>query len=89
MGFNINAVDPFGNLKNVYNFICRSKKRVVIYETKQAYYYNKQTPRLKRVATMHWLSYEYALETILKTFKAVIETLEDVKNIEGRKRPNY
>lgn len=84
VGYNINAVDLFGNLETVYNFICGSKKRVAIYETKQAHYSSKQTGRLKRVATTRWMSRGYALDSIIETFEAVIETLEDVRNKEGR-----
>ncbi|XP_025202917.1 zinc finger MYM-type protein 1-like [Melanaphis sacchari] len=83
VGCNINAIDLFGNLESVYNFICGSKKRVAIYETKQDCYCSKRTRRLKRVATTRWMSHGYALDSILETFEAVIETLDDVRNNEG------
>lgn len=71
------------NLESVYNFICGIKKRVAIYETKQDCYYYKRTRRVKRVATTRWMSHRYALDSILETFVAVIETLDDVRNEEG------
>ncbi|XP_026819040.1 zinc finger MYM-type protein 1-like [Rhopalosiphum maidis] len=83
VGCNLNAIDLFGNLESVYNFICGSKKRVAIYETKQDYYYGKRTHRLERVATTRWMSHGYALNYILETFKAVSETLDNVRNKEG------
>lgn len=83
VGCNINAIDLFGNLESVYNFICGSKKRVAIYETKQDCYCGKRIRRLKRVATTRWMSHGYALDSILETFEAVIETLDEVRNNEG------
>lgn len=56
---------------------------MAIYETKQDSYYGKRTRRLKRVATTRWMSHGYALDSILETFEAVIETLDDVRNNEG------
>lgn len=56
---------------------------MAIYETKQDCYCSKRTRRLKRVATTRWRSHGYALDSILETFEAVIETLDDVRNNEG------
>lgn len=80
----LDAVDLFGNLEMVYNFICGSKKRVSFYEECQKKYSeNKQCRRLKRVNTTRWMSHDNALDAILDTFESVIDTLEYVRNIES------
>lgn len=78
------AVDLFGNLEMVYNFICGSKKRVSFYtKCQKKYFEDKQCRSLKRVSTTRWMSHDYALDAILDTFESVIDTLEYVRNSEG------
>lgn len=80
----VDAVDLFGNLEMVYNFICGSKKRVSFYiECQKKYSENKQCRSLKRVSTTRWMSHDYALDAILDTFESVIDTLDYVRNSEG------
>lgn len=77
MGCSSDAVDLFGNLEALYNLMSGSKKRVAYYEVAQKKYSTtKQGRRLKRVSTTRWMSHDYALESVLSTFEAVIETLE-------------
>jgi hypothetical protein len=84
VGFRSDAVDLFGNLEALYNFISGSKKRVAYYETAQKKYSTtKQGRRLKRVLTTRWMSHDYALESVLNTCESVIGTLKYSKQIEG------
>lgn len=84
MGCNSDAVDLFGNLEALYDFISRSKKRVAYYEAAQKKYgTTRQGRRLKRVSTTRWMSHNYALESVLSTFESVIETLEYTRQNEG------
>lgn len=83
VGCSSDAVDLFGNLEALYNFISGSKKRVAYYEAAQKKYSTtKQGRRLKRVSTTRWMSHDYALESVLNTFESVIETLEYSRQIE-------
>jgi len=82
---NNDAIDLFGNLELVYNFITGSKKRVAVYEDFQSKYSNTgQKRRLKRVSTTRWMSQDYALQAVLDTFDSVIYTLEQTKDTECR-----
>lgn len=81
----LDAVDLFGNIETIYNFICNSKKRVAYYEEKQKEHLEgKRVRRLKRVATTRWSSQDCALQAILHTFNSVVDTLEYTRNTEGR-----
>jgi len=81
----LDAVDLFGNMETLYNFICGSKKRVAYYEKVQnEYSAGQRGRRLKRVSTTRWTSQDQALEAILETFGSVIDTLEYSRNTEGR-----
>lgn len=42
VGHSIDAVDLFGNLETLYNFICGSKKKVAYYEEAQVKYGSKK-----------------------------------------------
>lgn len=80
----LDAVNTFGNIEELYNFISTSKKRVAYYENMQ----KKRHPtvkvkRLKRVNTTRWMSYSMALQTVLSTFDVIIDTLENIKIIES------
>jgi len=79
-----NAMDLFGNLEQIFDFVCSSKKRVSLYEKNQKKI-NPKLPirRFKRVTTTRWMSHYYALCTVLKTFNALIETLEVIRDTEG------
>ncbi|KAE9522277.1 hypothetical protein AGLY_017320 [Aphis glycines] len=80
---NNDAIDLFGNLELVYNFITGSKKRFTVYEDFQSKYSNTgQKRRLKRVSTTRWMSQDYALQAILDTFDSVIYTLEQTRDTE-------
>lgn len=39
---------------------------------------------IKKVETTRWMSQAFALDTVLKTLESILDTLEDVKNIEGQ-----
>lgn len=82
---NINAMDLFGNIEKVFDFICTSKKRVALFEDKQkSIYEKKRIRRVKRVTTTRWMSHKYALDVILEKFDALIETLEKIRGQEGQ-----
>lgn len=80
-----NAVDTFGNLESLYSFISSSKKRIAFFEKSQKKHYpNQNVRRLKRVETKRWMSYSSALNNVLLTYNAVIETLEYIVSEESR-----
>ncbi|XP_022181578.1 zinc finger MYM-type protein 1-like [Myzus persicae] len=80
-----NAVDTFGNLESLYSFISTSKKRIAFFEKSQKKHYpNQNIRRLKRVETTRWMSYSSALNNVLLTYNAVIETLEYIVSEESR-----
>jgi len=80
-----NAVDTFGNLESLYGFISTSKKRIAFFEKSQKKHYpNQNVRRLKRVETTRWMSYSSALNNVLLTYNAVIETLEYIVSKESR-----
>lgn len=80
----IDAVDLFGNIETVYNFIYSSKIRVAYYENKQKNHSTKIGRWLKQIYTSSWMSHDYAVTAILETYEAVINTLEHVMLLEGR-----
>jgi len=81
----LDSVDLFGNLETLYNFICGSKKKVAYYEEIQKKHSSiKQGRRLKRVSTTRWMSHDYALKAVLDTFESIIDTLQYIRDIEGR-----
>ncbi|XP_025200620.1 zinc finger MYM-type protein 1-like [Melanaphis sacchari] len=80
-----NAVDTFGNLEFLYSFISSSKKRIAFFKKSQKKHYpNQNVHRLKRVETTRWMSYSSALNNVLLTYNAVIETLEYIVSEESR-----
>ncbi|KAK3907677.1 Zinc finger MYM-type protein 1 [Frankliniella fusca] len=71
----------FKNLKALYNVINGSKINVEIYEKAfKKCYPGKQVLCLKRVDTTRWMSHSAALSTVIKSFDAIVETLEKVQN---------
>jgi len=78
------AVDLFGNMEKLYSFIVGSKKRSDIYRKNQIELYpKKQLKAIKRVGTTRWMSNSFALSTVLETLEAILDMLEQVKNVEG------
>jgi len=77
------AVNMFGNVEELYNFISSSKKRIAFYEnTQKENRPAERVRRLKRVNTTRWMSYSKALQTVLNTFDIIIDTLENIKVTE-------
>jgi len=80
----LEAVDFFGILAKVYDITCSSKNRVFVFEQNQ----KERNPTwpvrsLKRVTTTRWSSHSTALNTILITWEALIDTLEDLHKSES------
>ncbi|XP_015376080.1 PREDICTED: uncharacterized protein LOC107170464 [Diuraphis noxia] len=79
------SVDLFGNMEKLFTFISCSKKRISMYREKQKKLYpNARVKALKKVATTRWMSQAYALTTVLETLDSILETLEDIKSLEGQ-----
>lgn len=80
----VNAVDMFGIIETIHDFINSSKKRVALFELHQEKCYgNKQRKRrFKRVQTTRWWSHDLALNTVLDTFDALCNTLEELQKSE-------
>jgi len=79
------AMNLFGNLEKVFVFISCSKKRNSLYREKQKILYPKARIRaIKKVETTRWMSQSYALATVLKTLDAILDTLDEIKNVEGQ-----
>lgn len=73
------SVKLFGILETIYDFICSSKNRVSLFEKHQKMLYpGKPIRRPKRVETTRWMSHSYALNNILSTYHAFLETLEEL-----------
>ncbi|XP_060868708.1 uncharacterized protein LOC132943679 [Metopolophium dirhodum] len=79
-----NAVDMFGILESIYDFICSSKKRVALFDELQEKIYGstQRKRRFKRVETTRWWSHDHALNTVLDTFDALCDTLQNIQNNE-------
>ncbi|XP_060855600.1 zinc finger MYM-type protein 1-like [Metopolophium dirhodum] len=78
------AVDLFGYMEKLYSFIVGSKKRSDIYRKNQSELYpKKQLKAIKRVGTTRWMSNSFALSTVLETLEAILDMLEQIKNVEG------
>lgn len=78
------AVDFFGILGKVFDFICSSKNRVFLFEKNQKIRSpNMPVRRLKRVTTTRWSSHSTALYTILITWESLVDTLEDLWKLEA------
>jgi len=60
-------------------------KKEFLYMKKVKKKINPKLPirRFKRVTTTRWMSHYYALCTVLKTFNALIETLQCIRDTEG------
>jgi len=80
----LEAVDFFGILGKVFDFICSSKNRVFLFDKNQKMR-NPKLPvrRLKRVTTTRWSSHSTALGTILLTWESLVDTLEDIWTSEA------
>ena len=65
----LNAIDVFGNIVRLYDFISSSKFRSAMYE-------RKQIRKFKRVSTTRWMSHKSAFDVILNTYIAILEVLE-------------
>ncbi|CAI6344862.1 unnamed protein product [Macrosiphum euphorbiae] len=80
----LEAVDFFGILGKVFDFICSSKNHVFLFEKNQKIR-NPKLPvrRLKRVTTTRWSSHSAALGTILLTWESLVDTLEDLWTSEA------
>ncbi|KAF0748537.1 zinc finger MYM-type protein 1-like, partial [Aphis craccivora] len=73
------SVKLFGILETIYDFICSSKNRVSLFEKHQKMLYpGKPIRQPKRVETTRWMSHSYALNNILSTYHALLETLEEL-----------
>jgi len=80
----IDTLNLFGNLESLYSFLWCTKKRVSIFRQKQSELYKgEQIHSMKRVATTRWMSHATALNTVHKKFDAIIETLEEIRQVEG------
>ncbi|KAE9523142.1 hypothetical protein AGLY_016456 [Aphis glycines] len=79
------AVNLFGNLETLYSFFFGiQKKRVELFHSNQKKYSSAQNHlALKRVNTTRWSSHSAALNTVLTSHNAVIETLATIKLSEG------
>lgn len=81
-----NSRDLFGNLETLYTFFWCSKKRAAIFRNaQQMYCKTKKTQEhaVKRVSTTRWNSHSAALNVVFKFHHAVLQTLEEIKNLEG------
>lgn len=75
------ARDMFGIVETIYEFISSSKNRVVLFERNQKKLNpDKQIRRFKRVETTRWWSHDLALRTVIFTFDALCDTLEEIEN---------
>jgi len=75
------AINLFGYLEKVFVFISCSKKQNFLYREKQKILYSKARIRsIKKVETYQ----SYALATVLKTLDAILDTLDEIKNVEGQ-----
>jgi len=80
----LNAMDLFGTLEKLYDFVSSSKNRVWLFEKFQKQRYPKnQIKRLKRVDTTRWNSQSSALTTVNDTFLAILDTLDSIRQGEG------
>lgn len=79
-----NARDMFGIIETIYDFISSSKNRVVLFEkNSEKLYPNKQIRRFKRVETTRWWSHDLAMRTVILTFDALCDTLDELENNAG------
>ena len=89
VGSSVDAVDLFGNLEKLFAFINKSKVRVHMFSENQTKGNLRkakekgQLRRLKRVSTTRWMSHYYALQVVLETFEELMETLEQIRTVEG------
>jgi len=75
------ARDLFGNLEILYTFMGSSKKRSHCFTKYQKLRYpGKPLRRLKRVETTRWSSHSSALNTLLCTYEAIVDALDELKN---------
>lgn len=80
----LNAMDLFGTLEKLYDYVSSSKNRVWLFEKFQKQRYPKnQIKRLKRVDTTRWNSQSLALTTVNDTFLAILDTLHAIRQGEG------
>ncbi|XP_016662686.1 zinc finger MYM-type protein 1-like isoform X2 [Acyrthosiphon pisum] len=81
---NNDAVDMFGSLETLYALVWTSKKRVAIFRNNQSKRnYGTQLQAIKRVSTTRWMSHAAALDTVLSFFETIIDTLINIRDLEG------
>lgn len=82
-----NAMDLFGNLERLYDFISSSKFCADVYEEQQKkHYHGQQIRRLKRVSCIRWMSHKFALDVVLNTYVAIVECLNVIRSESGDKK---
>uniref|UniRef100_A0A2S2PBA1 Zinc finger MYM-type protein 1 n=2 Tax=Schizaphis graminum TaxID=13262 RepID=A0A2S2PBA1_SCHGA len=83
----VDSVNLFGNLETLYSFIWYAKKRVALYRQFQEKHNNNsekhQLMALKRVCNTRWSSHSTSLDTVLKTYTPIIDTLKYIQKYEG------
>lgn len=79
-----NTIDLFGNLEALNTFLLCSKKRTALFrECQQKHNICSKMHAVKRVSTTRWNSHYDALNVVIKCHKAVINTLNGIKQGEG------
>lgn len=81
-----NSRDLFGNLESLYVLLWCSKKRAATFREAQKKHSDlkyTQEHAVKRVCTTRWNSHSAALNVVIKFHHAVLQTLEEIKNLEG------
>lgn len=83
---NIQVQDFFGIIGSLVTFI-GARKRTATYVNLQIKYYPKErSRRLKHFSNTRWTYHDRSIEVILKTYKAIIETLKTIATEEIDKK---
>lgn len=76
----------FGNLESLYVLLWCSKKRAATFREAQKKHSDlkyTQQHAVKRVCTTRWNSHSAALNVVIKFHYAVLQTLQEITNLEG------
>lgn len=84
VSIDFNAMDLFGNLEKIYDFISSSHKRTALFiENQSKFYPKKSIRRVNRVEATRWMSHKFVLNTIIETLNALLETLNAIRLDKG------
>ncbi|KAF0703510.1 zinc finger MYM-type protein 1-like, partial [Aphis craccivora] len=78
--------DFFGTVRSLVNFLSARKRTAKYVELQKSIYPKERIRRLKHFSNTRWTYHDRCIDVMLKTYKAVIETLQFIMSDEADKK---